>query len=838
MPEPGSAAAHVEGIAYAVGGIAALLGLASLLMPAARRLAVPYTVLIALFGAAVGALLAILPELGGAAARTAALLHETEMPSEALLYLFLPPLLFAAGLSIDLGRLMDDIWPVLVLAVVAVIACCLAVGFSLAPFMSADGVSLIGGVEAEELLLLALLLGAVVAPTDTAAILSIFRDIGAPRRLSTIVEGESLFNDAAAIALVVVLIAALAGNTSGGIGGAGLELVTQLGGGILFGIATGRLTAFVVQASRGFVVAETTLTVMLAYLTFAVAQMLLGVSGIIAVVAAAITFGGRARTRLTPGSWDALKALWGQLDFWATTLIFVFAAMAAPAVLGTLRWSDLAALGAVYVAALGARVIIVFGVFPLLVRLKLSGPVSRSYQAVLAWGGVRGALTVVLALFVTDSAAVVATGEENARLILVLAFGYVLLTLFVNAPTLRLLMRALRLNKLDRRERMVRDRVMTLSRARVEEAVGDVARELGLERPAQEARPPAPDRLSPADLVQVALIGLANRETELVIDGLERGVIDRRIAETMLAQTATLSDATRTRGQEGYAEASAQNHLPTRGFRFALWLHHRFGAAGPIAREIAQRYELMLMKARLAGQLKAFAAAELPQVVGQAATETVLGLLERRAKAMTATVAAIEKQYPAYARSVRALLVERLALSLEEAEYAVQRGQGLISEEIYEDLEADRLARVKAVRTRPVLDLGLEITRMVSRVPLFAGLPESGVAAVAELLQPVLFVQGDRIIRNGAAGEAMYFIVSGEVDVVAARGTVRLNPGAFFGEVALLTKQPRNADVVAASYCELLMLKKRDLDALMSAQPLLRAEIDARAAARARDAES
>ena len=837
MPEPGSSAAHVEGIAYAVGGVAALLGLASLLMPAARRLSVPYTVLIAIFGAAVGALLAILPELGGAAARTAAVLLETEMPSEALLYLFLPPLLFAAGLSIHVGRLMDDIWPVLLLAIVAVIACCLAVGFTLAPYMAADGVSLIGGVEAEELLLLALLLGAVVAPTDTAAILSIFRDIGAPRRLSTIVEGESLFNDAAAIALVVVLIAALAGNTSGGVAGAGFELVKQLGGGIAFGILTGRLTAFVVQASRGFVVAETTLTVMLAYLTFAVAELLLAVSGIIAVVAAAVTFAGRARTRLTPGSWEALKALWSQLDFWATTLIFVFAAMAAPAVLGTLRWSDLAALGALYVAALGARVIIVFGMFPLLVRLKLSGPVSRSYRAVLAWGGVRGALTVVLALFVTDNAAVLETGEENARLILVLAFGYVLLTLFVNATTLRFLMSVLRLDKLDRRERMVRDRVMALSRARVEERVAELAQELGLERPPREIAPAAPDSLGPGDLEQVALIGLANRETELVMRGLERGIIDQRLAETMLEQTGRLADAARTRGRDGYAEAAARNHLPTRGFRLALWLYHRFGWPGRIAREIAERYELMLMKARLAMQLKSFAAAELPQVVGAAATASVLELLERRRKSMAATVAAIEKQYPDYARSVRALLVERLALSLEEAEYAVQREQALISEEIYEDLEADRLRRAGSVRTRPRLDLGLEITGMVARVPLFAGLPQSAVADVARLLRPKLVVQGETIIRSGSPGHEMYFIVSGEVDVMTPRGTVRLNAGAFFGEVALLTRKARNADVVAASYCELLVLKKRDLDALMGAQPQLKTEIEARAALRAREAE-
>ena len=824
----------VEVIAYAAGGVAALLGTASLLMPAARRLAMPYTVLIAAFGAAVGALLAVLPELGGNAARMAALLNETEMPSEALLYLFLPPLLFAAGLHIEMRRLMDDIWPVLVLAIVAVIACCLAVGFSLAPFMSSDGLSVIGGMEGEELLLLALLLGAVVAPTDTAAILSIFRDIGAPRRLSTIVEGESLFNDAAAIALVVVLTAALGGDTSGGVGGAGLELVKQLGGGLLFGFVMGRAAAFVVQAARGFMVAETTLTVMLAYLAFGIAQLELGVSGIVAVVAAAVTFGARARTRLTPGSWDALKALWGQLDFWATTLIFVFAAMSAPAVLDTLRWSDMAALAAVYVSALVARALIVFAVFPVLSRLKLTDPVSPAYRMVLAWGGVRGALTVVLALFVTESGAVLATGEENARLILVLSFGYVLLTLFLNATTLRVMMRALKLDKLDPRERMVRDRVMALSRARVDEAVIAAAQELGLERPARsrESETVAGEQLSFAEREQVALIGLTNREAELAMQGLEQGLLERGVAETMLAHASRIADATRERGVAGYGEAAARIHLPTRSFLFASWVQRHVGITGWLADEIAERYELMLSKSRLMVQLKTFAATELPQVVGADAAAAAVVQLDIRAKAMAATVSAIETRYPTYARSVRTLLVERIALSLEEAEYAVQRQQAMISEEIYEDLESDRLKRVKALKARPVLELGLELSSMLARVPLFAGLPEGELAQLARLLRPALAVHGERIIRTGAIGREMYFLVSGEVEVRIASGPVKLGAGGFFGEVALLMNTPRNADIVATAFCELLVLRKRDLDALMAQQPSLKAEIEARAKAR------
>lgn len=827
---------EVEAVAFAVAGVCALLGTSAMLAPAAKRLALPYTVLVAVFGAAIGAFLTVAPQLGGMAAAAAALFAETELPSDALLYLFLPPLLFASGIHIDLRRLLDDIWSVVLLAVVAVLVCCIVVGAATVGFMNADGVSVIGGPEWRELLLLALLLGAVVAPTDTAAILSIFKDIGAPRRLATIVEGESLFNDAAAIALVVVLIAALGGDTSGGFVGAGFAFLKQLGGGLAFGWAAGAVAARAIVLARGFVVAETSLTLALAYVTFAVAQLLLDVSGIIAVVAAAITFAALVRTRISAGSWDALLTLWKQLDFWATTLIFVFAAMTAPEVLATLRWTDLAALGVIYVATLAARALMTFVAMPALARLGLSEPFSKSYRVALAWGGVRGALTVVLALFVTQSAAVAATGAGNARLILVLAFGYVLMTLAINATTLRVVMRALKLHLLSRREQVVRDRVMALSRERIETEIRDVARRFGLEREKPTHAVTSASTLSPEERLQVALLILTNRETELIMRALDRGLIGRDVADIALAQNGRMFDAARERGAVGYREAMRRNQAFTAWFRIALFLHRRFGMRRPLASAISSRFELMLSKQRAVEQLIDFAKENLPFVIGEKALDEIVSLLKERVLELKEIVAGMERQYPAYATMVREYLVERIALSLEEAEYRAQRQHGLISEEIFDDLEADRLSRVRALSRRPPLDLGLEISGMIARVPLFEGLDEDELAEIARLLKPELAVQRERVIRAGAVGREMYFIASGQVEIVSADGRTRLGDGEFFGEVALLTAQPRNADVIALTYCELLVLKREDLDRVVSRRPELRAQMTARAAARANGA--
>ena len=114
-------------------------------------------------------------------------LDRLEVGTEVFLPLFLPPLLFTAGLTIDVRRLLDEVSAVLLLAIVAVLVCIAVVG---------GVVHLATGMD----LVVCLLLGAIVSTTDPAAVIGIFRDVGAPKRLSILAEGESLFNDAVAIA--------------------------------------------------------------------------------------------------------------------------------------------------------------------------------------------------------------------------------------------------------------------------------------------------------------------------------------------------------------------------------------------------------------------------------------------------------------------------------------------------------------------------------------------------------------------------------------------------------------------------------------------------------------
>src|SRR6185436_7064748 len=217
-----------------------------------------------------------------------------------------------------------------------------------------------------------------------------------------------------------------------------------------------------------------------AYLTFVLGQAYFAVSGIIAVVTAAMVFAADTRTRLSPGTWETLQITWRQLEFWATSLIFILAAMLAPRMFSELQLADVLAIVGIFFAALVARAVVLWGFLPILSWFGLSQPISNEYKAVLGWGSLRGAVTVALALLAATEVAHASGAIEGqltpeARFIFVMAMGYVLMTLFIAAPTLRPLMKFLKLDKLSPEERLVRDRVMALSRARVREGLTTVA---------------------------------------------------------------------------------------------------------------------------------------------------------------------------------------------------------------------------------------------------------------------------------------------------------------------------------------------------------------------------
>ena len=810
----------MENLIFAVLGIVTVLALVSLLVPAADQRGVPGTTVLAALGLILGFFVAIVdPQTDlGFFSDILAGLRGLGVSAEAFLYLFLPPLLFTAALGIDVRLLFDEVAAVMLLAVVAVVVCTAAVGAALSAFSDVG-------------LIACLLLGAIVATTDPAAVLGVFRDLGAPRRLSTLVAGESVLNDAAAIALFAVLLGMLGGEEPA-VGRAAWILVTGFVGGAALGYGLARLACWLLAGLRNSRVGEITLSICLAYFAFILGDQYAGVSGVVAVVAAGLTFAVYGRLRVSPETWGPLVQTWNQIEFWANSLIFVLAAMFATRAIIDLSWGDAGLVALVVIGALAARAAVLYGLLPVLVLGKATAPVDYRYRAVLLWGGLRGAVTLTLALFIGESPGVPA---DIQSFVVTLATGFVLFTLFVQAPTLRPLISLLRLNELSPVERAIRNRVIALACATVRDQVARLSDTYGFDPKHADAveigdgvaldENPL-DELTDKERIQVGLIALADQEKALYLRHFSAGMISRQMIADRIAAADRLADAVKADGQSGYTASTDNAVQSSRYLRIALWLHRVFGWQRPLARALATRFEILTVTRLTVRELARFNRRAIDPLLGGETASALDKLIAARAEALDAALATVRVQYPAYSEALEHRYLARAALRLEEEQYRHHRDEALIGREIFDDLQRRLDRRWALIEEGPTLDLGLRLMEMLKKAPLFAPLDAEKLAQVARCLTPHLALPGEKIIQKDVVGRAMYFIVSGTVAVRLTTGPVKLGAGDFFGEMALVTRERRTADVVAEGYCQLLILDGRDFRRLARAIPDLSATIE------------
>ena len=397
-----------------------LLAIAALLV-AAPALHVPYPILLVLGGLALGFIPGV-PTL--------------QLPPELVLIAFLPPLLYSAAFFTSLRELRENIRPIGTLAIGLVLATMTAV--AVVAHAMVDDMS--WGA--------AFVLGAVVAPTDPLAASAIMHRLGVPRRAITIVEGESLVNDGTALVLYRVAVTAVVAGTFS-VWEASWRLVWSVVGGVAIGLVVGFLVAFVRRRIDNPPV-EVTIALITGYLAFIPANAAQA-SGVLAVVTAGVYLGWRTpeltsfQTRLS-GS-----AVWEIFTFVINAVLFALIGLQLPSILDALTgyagtklvWWGVLVTGTVVVTRL--VFVPVFTYLPKRFGGSFGGnnpapPLNRS--AVVAWAGMRGAVSLAAALAVpltTNDGSSFPTRD----LIVFLTFCVILGTLVVQGLTLPMLIRVL-----------------------------------------------------------------------------------------------------------------------------------------------------------------------------------------------------------------------------------------------------------------------------------------------------------------------------------------------------------------------------------------------------------
>jgi len=810
--------------------IAALLVVVGFCQPLAAYLKLPPPVLLGVVGVAVGGIPAVLSQLGWAAGSDpfADIFVALPVSSETFIYVFLPLLVFEAGIVTDVRRTLEDAAPILLLAIVATLITTAVIGLVLWP---------LAGVP----LVVCLLLGAVVATTDPAAVIAIFRDVGAPARLTRLVEGEALLNDAAAISLFAVLLGMIVSAREPDIASGLSEFFLSFIGGGLLGLLAGRALLWVIPWVRDDRLAEATLTLALAYGVFIAAERFFHVSGVVAVLGSGLAVSALGRSRIAPYNWSFLTDLWDQIAFWARSLVFILASILVPRLLGDVGLHDLLLVAVLVAAAFAARILVLFVLVPPLEFLKLSQPISSAYKLAITWGGLRGALTLVLALAATEN---VALSLDVKRFVAVLATGLVLFTLFVNGTTLRLVIDFLGLSRLSPRNQVLRDQVLALSYAEVCDWVRDMAKAHALAESAVEqvvepyqtwiaaanARDAA-ERLIERDRLAIALAALANQERVLVLEARADRIASAATVQVLLRNADRLVEGARAEGRVGYRRAAERARSFPVAFRIAYFFYRYFGIVRFLADRLADRVELLLVTRLLLDRLPRFNNRRLGPMFGERITELTSEIIERRREGVGAAFDALRRQYPDYVAALEIRFLRQSALRQEMVRYQLLFEEGLIPKELHDDLQRG-VAGASAAEPSPRFDIGLDTHRLIERLDILSGLGERQLDRVARLLRPRFTVPNERIIRRGDRGDAVFFIASGAVEVALPAGPVRLGSGEFFGEMALLSGRPRQADVTALTYCRLLVLRKTDFERFIAANPEARAAINLIAQAR------
>ena len=386
-----------------------LLIAASVIAVLAGRLRIPYTVALVIGGLVLGSVR--LPIVA-----TLVKNQPDWLTPNIVLVIFLPALLFEGSLKLQVRQLRENALPIALLATVGVLVATLVTGFAAHWLLGLP-------------LLVALVFGAVTAATDPISVLSIFKEMAVPKRLSIIVEGESLFNDGTAAALFAVLAAGVASETLGVRTGV-QTFIVEVCGGVAVGVALGYIFSKFSQRIDDPAI-EITLTTVLAYGSYLAAQTL-HLSGVIATVAAGLTLGNvAARNSMSPRTRIALWSFWEYLSFIVNSLVFLLIGLQVR--VGTLLRDWRATLLAIATVVLG-RVLSVYGLVPFsnLVRHKI----PARWQHVLVAGGIRGALALALALSLART-------FPYREQILAMTFGVVAFTIIVQGLAIKPLLRVL-----------------------------------------------------------------------------------------------------------------------------------------------------------------------------------------------------------------------------------------------------------------------------------------------------------------------------------------------------------------------------------------------------------
>ena len=368
-------------------------------------------------------------------------LTQFQLTPELLFYVFLPTLIFESAFSMSIRKILENIWSISILSILGLLFSTISIAVLLYLIFPLIGLSIP--------FIILLLFASIISATDPVAVLALFKEYGAPKRLTLIFEGESLFNDGTAVALFLVFLGIATTGYHGleTIGHGTFTFLSMILIGILFGLLLAVIFTRILKFTKENEFVSITLLIVSAHIIFILSELVnqngifgyaIHISPIIATTIGALFLGNYSRHILTPKSDEYIEKSVSHLAFVINSLVFILIGILFASSQIKLSELLLPILITILVVAFSRAISIYLSIIPLN-KLKIEENIPTAWQHLLSWGSLRGALAIIIVLLIPDNFMVNnwTMAISPKEFLIALTTGCIMATLLVKATTIK-----------------------------------------------------------------------------------------------------------------------------------------------------------------------------------------------------------------------------------------------------------------------------------------------------------------------------------------------------------------------------------------------------------------
>jgi NhaP-type Na+/H+ or K+/H+ antiporter/CRP-like cAMP-binding protein len=683
---------------------------------------------------------------------------------------------------------------------------------------------------------LAFLFGALISATDPVAVVALLRDVSSRKRLETLLEGESLFNDGTAIVLFTLCFSILLSTEAVALNwlGIGFELLWTVLLGALVGWCGGRTVMRLVGRIYNDPLIETTLSIASAYLVYYIAEQLLHASGVVAVVVFGLLLAGKERARFSPEALDFLHHFWSMLAHVANTLIFLIVGLVIADRIELTDQQSWWLLAELYLGLLLIRAATIGLLLPLLKRLGLG--LSWDKALVLSWGALRGAVALALALaLMVDHHPQVS--DSTGGQVLFLTAGIVVLTILINGSTMAWLFTWLGLDRLppakqamiDRAEQLIHQQMKARLPEFKQRSLTQLADWQAIEASALGAvvAEQSGEALSPqsnAALATELRRRLLEQERCSYWQQYRDGFLGRRAVSRLIEAVDQALDG------EPVIHPRPQLQRYWHASKPVEWMH-RWPLLQGYANRAAYRHLILgydMARGFVQAQNAALAHIDEVQLQKRAARKARAELIQNK-RDTYAMLQQLRENFPELAATAERYSAQRTLLVQKKAMIKQLREQALLDPAEFERMNDRINQQLQARHHSNVAEAALpDSAELIRTSPWAAGLPDAVVAELIEASEQRIYQPQELIIAHEEQHQALIIVVRGVVErlnisAIDAHEEVMdlLGPGCYAGFSSLFEAEHHVA-LRASTPVNLLWIPADVLKRIMARQPQLK----------------